>query len=41
LKDGELRLLTLVEELGEYFNSEDGATRSKGGFCYVFKKKSL
>ncbi|KAF2681883.1 ARM repeat-containing protein [Lentithecium fluviatile CBS 122367] len=29
LKDGDLKLLKLVEELGEYFNSEDGVTRSR------------
>ncbi|PSN63020.1 ARM repeat-containing protein [Corynespora cassiicola Philippines] len=29
LKDGQLKLLVLIEELGEYFNSEDGAIRSK------------
>ncbi|KAJ4296208.1 hypothetical protein N0V90_006253 [Kalmusia sp. IMI 367209] len=29
LTDGDLKLLTLIEELGEYFNSEDGAIRSK------------
>ncbi|KAF1959225.1 ARM repeat-containing protein [Byssothecium circinans] len=29
LKDGELRLLSLIQELGEFFNSEDGAIRSK------------
>ncbi|KAF2636191.1 ARM repeat-containing protein [Massarina eburnea CBS 473.64] len=29
LTDGELRLLKLIEELGEYFNSEDGAVRVK------------
>ncbi|KAF2463023.1 ARM repeat-containing protein [Lindgomyces ingoldianus] len=29
LQNGDLKLLALVEELGEYFNGEDGATRSK------------
>jgi len=29
LQSGDLRLLKLIEELGEYFNSEDGAVRSK------------
>ncbi|KAJ4345525.1 uncharacterized protein N0V89_011658 [Didymosphaeria variabile] len=29
LADGDLKLLMLIEELGEYFNSEDGAVRSK------------
>ncbi|PVI08155.1 hypothetical protein DM02DRAFT_511273 [Periconia macrospinosa] len=29
LSEGNLKLLTLIEELGEYLNSEDGATRSK------------
>ncbi|KAF1975668.1 ARM repeat-containing protein [Bimuria novae-zelandiae CBS 107.79] len=29
LADGDLKLLTLIEELGEYFNSEDGAIRAK------------
>ncbi|CAI6277269.1 unnamed protein product [Periconia digitata] len=29
LSDGSLKLLTLIQELGEYLNSEDGATRSK------------
>ncbi|KAF1911583.1 RNAPII transcription regulator C-terminal-domain-containing protein [Ampelomyces quisqualis] len=29
LEDGQLKLISLVTELGEYLNSEDGATRSK------------
>ncbi|CAO2656619.1 Nn.00g054220.m01.CDS01 [Neocucurbitaria sp. VM-36] len=29
LKNGELKLISLVTDLGEYLNSEDGATRSK------------
>jgi DNA repair/transcription protein MET18/MMS19 len=29
LTDGDLKLLKLIEELGEYFNSEDGAVRAK------------
>jgi hypothetical protein len=29
LQNGDLKLLTLIEELGEFFNSEDGAVRSK------------
>ncbi|KAK7182163.1 hypothetical protein DPSP01_012975 [Paraphaeosphaeria sporulosa] len=29
LTDGDLKLLKLIEELGEYFNSEDGAIRAK------------
>ncbi|KAJ4372079.1 hypothetical protein N0V83_003852 [Neocucurbitaria cava] len=29
LKDGELKLISLVTDLGEYLNSEDGAIRSK------------
>lgn len=29
LQDGKLKLIGLVTELGEYLNSEDGATRSK------------
>ncbi|KAF2035978.1 ARM repeat-containing protein [Setomelanomma holmii] len=29
LKDGQLKLISLVTDLGEYLNSEDGATRSK------------
>ena len=33
MTDGDLKLLTLIEELGEYFNSEDGAIRSKGKFA--------
>lgn len=30
LTNGDLKLLTLIEELGEYFNNEDGAIRAKG-----------
>jgi DNA repair/transcription protein MET18/MMS19 len=29
LKDGQLKLISLVTDLGEYLNSEDGATRAK------------
>ncbi|ORY09424.1 MMS19 nucleotide excision repair protein-like protein [Clohesyomyces aquaticus] len=29
LQNGDLKLLTLIEEMGEYFNSGDGAVRSK------------
>ncbi|CAN9135905.1 unnamed protein product [Alternaria alternata] len=29
LKNGELKLMSLVTDLGEFLNSEDGATRSK------------
>lgn len=31
MQNGELKLLGLIEELGEFFNNEDGAVRSKGG----------
>ncbi|EAT87854.2 hypothetical protein SNOG_04094 [Parastagonospora nodorum SN15] len=33
LKDGQLKLISLVTDLGEYLNSEDGATRSKSEFA--------
>ena len=34
MKDGQLKLITLVTDLGEYLNSEDGATRSKSECAY-------
>ena len=40
LANGDLKLLTLVEELGEYFNSEDGAIRAKGRFSTLSKQSS-
>lgn len=39
LANGDLKLLALVEELGEYFNSEDGAIRAKGR-CSILPKRA-